>query len=88
MFTMENNCYNHSRICYKCQIYANKIHVPPIPLNVLTSPWPFSMWGIDMIGRIKPTASNGHCFILVAIDYFTKWFEAASYANVTKQVVT
>lgn len=46
------------------------------------------MWGIDMIGRIEPTASNGHRFILVAIDYFTKWVEAASYANVTKQVVT
>ena len=40
-----------------------------------------------MIGRIEPKASNGHCFILVAIDYFTKWVEAASYANVTKQVV-
>jgi hypothetical protein len=45
------------------------------------------MWGIDMIGKIEPTASNGHRFILVAIDYFTKWVEAASYANVTKQVV-
>ncbi|XP_050890237.1 uncharacterized protein LOC127095610, partial [Lathyrus oleraceus] len=56
-------------------------------VNVLTSPWPFSMWGIDMIGAIEPKASNGHRFILVAIDYFTKWVEAASYANVTKQVV-
>ena len=40
-----------------------------------------------MIGMIEPKASNGHRFILVAIDYFTKWVEAASYANVTKQVV-
>jgi len=56
-------------------------------LNVISSPWPFSMWGIDMIGRIEPKASNGHRFILVAIDYFTKWVVAASYANVTKQVV-
>ncbi|GAU44160.1 hypothetical protein TSUD_399820 [Trifolium subterraneum] len=73
--------------CHKCQIYADKIHLPPTSLNVLSSPWPFSMWGIDMIGRIEPKASNGHRFILVAIDYFTKWVEAASYANVTKQVV-
>ncbi|KAI5441110.1 hypothetical protein KIW84_010537 [Lathyrus oleraceus] len=42
------------------------------------------MWGIDMIGTIEPKASNEHCFILVAIDYFTKWVEVASYANVTK----
>ena len=41
-----------------------------------------------MIGEIKPTASNGHRFILVAIDYFTKWVEAASFASVTKNVVT
>ncbi|MCI41464.1 hypothetical protein A2U01_0062697, partial [Trifolium medium] len=40
-----------------------------------------------MIGRIEPKAFNGHRFILVVIDYFTKWVEAASYANVTKQAV-
>ena len=45
------------------------------------------MWGIDMIGEIKPTTSNGHRFILVAIDYFTKWVEAASFASVTKNMV-
>ena len=84
---METDCHQHSRTCHKCQIYANKVHVPHIPLNVMTSPWPFAMWGIDMIGEIKPTASNGHRFILVAIDYFTKWVEAASFASVTKNVV-
>ncbi|RDX66415.1 Pol polyprotein, partial [Mucuna pruriens] len=31
--------------------------------------------------------SNGHKFILVAIDYFTKWVEVVSYAIVTKSVV-
>ena len=33
-----------------------------------------------MIGRIAFKASNGHEYILVAIDYFTKWVEAASYS--------
>ena len=54
---------------------------------MLTAPWPFEMWGIDMIIEIRPTASNGHRFILVAIDYFTKWVEATFFANVTKNVV-
>ena len=50
-----------------------------MPLHTMTSPWPFSTWGIDIIEKIHPTTSNGHEFILVAIDYFTKWVEAASY---------
>ena len=45
------------------------------------------MWGIDVIGPINPKASNRYQFILVAIDYFTKWVEVASYANVTRKVV-
>ena len=36
---------------------------------------------------ITPKASNGHCFIFVVIDYFTKWVEATSYASVMKAVV-
>ena len=45
------------------------------------------MWGNDMIREIKPTATNGHRYILVSIDYFTKWVEAASFTSVTKNVV-
>src|SRR4051812_10264425 len=84
--TMESDCYQYAKRCNKCKIYVDRIHVPPSLLNILSSPLPFSMWGIDMIGMIEPKASNGHLFILVAIDYFTKWVEAASYANVTRQV--
>ena len=34
-----------------------------------------------------PKASNGHEYILVAIDYVTKWVEAASYKSITQAVV-
>ena len=85
--TMESDCCAHVRKCHKCQAYADNVNVPPHPLNVMSAPWPFSMWGIDVIGAIEPKASNGHRFILVAIDYFTKWVEAASYTNVTRNVV-
>ncbi|XP_015159653.1 uncharacterized protein K02A2.6-like [Solanum tuberosum] len=51
------------------------------------SPWLFAAWGMDVIGPIEPPASNGHRFILVAIDYFTKWVEASIYKAVTKKVV-
>ncbi|RDX73679.1 Gypsy retrotransposon integrase-like protein 1, partial [Mucuna pruriens] len=84
---MESDCCQHVKRCMKCQVYANNIHVAPSDLHNLTSPWSFAMWGLDMIGPIEPKASNGHRFILVAIDYFTKWVEVASYASVTKSVV-
>ncbi|XP_060194940.1 uncharacterized protein LOC132624132 [Lycium barbarum] len=42
---------------------------------------------MDVIGPIEPTTSNGHQFIFVAIDYFTKWVEATSHKSVTKKVV-
>nr|XP_033513102.1 protein NYNRIN-like [Nicotiana tomentosiformis] len=61
--------------------------VPPNELNATSAPWPFAAWGMDVIGPIEPAASNGHRFILVDIDYFTKWVEAASYKAVTKKVI-
>ncbi|XP_070011169.1 uncharacterized protein [Nicotiana sylvestris] len=61
--------------------------VPPNELNATSAPWPFAAWGMDVIVSIKPTASNGHRFIIMAIDYFTKWVEAASYKVVTKKVI-
>ena len=64
-------------------MHGDLIHIPPLELHVLTSPWPFSIWGIDITGKILPKSSNGHEFILVAIDYFTKWVEAASYEKLT-----
>ncbi|KAG8485729.1 hypothetical protein CXB51_019087 [Gossypium anomalum] len=85
---MKGDCINYAKKCHKCQIYGDKIHVPPSPLHVMTSPWPFSMWGMDVIGPISPKALNRHRFIFVIIDYFTKWVEAASYANVTKSAVS
>ena len=85
--TMEKDCIDYVRKCHKCQVYSDKINAPPAPLFNMTSPWPFAMWGIDVIGPINPKASNRHQFILVAIDYFTKWVEASSYAHVTQKVV-
>ena len=62
-------------------MHGDLIHVPPSELHALTSHWPFSVWGIDIIGKISPNSSSGHEYILVAIDYFTKWVEATSYAG-------
>ncbi|KAG8488865.1 hypothetical protein CXB51_016751 [Gossypium anomalum] len=49
--TMEGDCINYTKKCHKCQIYGDKIHTQPSPLYVMTSPWPFSMWGMDVIDQ-------------------------------------
>ena len=42
---------------------------------------------MDVIGPVIPKASHGCEYILVAIDYFTKWMEAALYKSVTQAMV-
>ncbi|XP_015169908.1 uncharacterized protein [Solanum tuberosum] len=85
--TMEHDCCKFVQKCHKCQMHGDLIRVPPHEINAMSSPWPFLAWGMYVIGPIEPVASNRHRFIFVAIDYFTKWVEAASYKSVTKKVV-
>ena len=86
--TMERDCIRHVQMCHKCQMYQNCKNAPPQYLHNMASPWPFSAWGMDVIGAITPKASNGYEVILVAIDYFTKWVEACSFKNVTQVAAT
>nr|XP_009771605.1 PREDICTED: uncharacterized protein K02A2.6-like [Nicotiana sylvestris] len=69
---MERDCFRFVRKCHQCQIHSDLIHSPPTELYPMLAPWPFVAWGMDVIGPIEPNASNGHIFILVAIDYSTK----------------
>ncbi|XP_060190643.1 uncharacterized protein LOC132619905 [Lycium barbarum] len=85
--TMERDNIRYVQKCHQCQVHGDFIRVPPNELNVMGSPWPFAAWGMDVIGPIEPLVSNGHRFILVDIDYFTKWVEASTYKVVTKKVV-
>ena len=84
---MERDSIRFVRKCHECQIHGDLIHSPPFDLRAMSAPWPFVAWGMDVIGPIEPKASNGHRFILVAIDYFTKWVEAVTFKSVTKKVV-
>ena len=54
-------------------------------MNSIIKPWPFRGWGIDLIGQIFLPSSKRHKFILVAIDYFTKWVEAIPLKTVTSK---
>ena len=67
--------------CDVCQRFGNVIHVPFEALHSVTSPWPFYKWGIDIVGLL-PLAMGQRKFVLVAIDYSTKWEEVEAYAQV------
>ena len=78
---METDYFQFVQRCPECQLHGDLRYVPPSELHALTSPYPFSVWGIDIIGKVLSKSSNGYEYILVAIDYFTKWVEDASYVR-------
>ena len=50
------------------------------------APWPFAQWGLDIMGPF-PTAVRQLKFLVVGIDYFTKWVEAEALATITEKNV-
>ena len=54
------------------------------PLHPVVTVGPFSKWAIDYM-TINPPSSNVHHYIIVAVEYFTKWEEAIpTFYNTTK----
>ena len=49
----------------------------------ITPPWPFSQWGINIINPL-PQGKGQVKFLLVTIDYFTKWVEAEALSTITE----
>jgi len=52
----------------------------------MTTPWPFAQWGLDIIGLFS-TAIRQLKFVVVGIDYFTKWVETEALATITEKNV-
>ena len=50
-------------------------------LNPISNLWPFVQWGLDILGPFLRATGNRR-FILVSVDYFTKWAEAKALANI------
>ena len=44
---MENDCYVHVRKCDKCQAFVDNVNAPLVSLNMLSTPWPLLVWGLD-----------------------------------------
>ncbi|GJR88385.1 reverse transcriptase domain-containing protein [Tanacetum coccineum] len=80
--TMHMDARNLIRECNDCQIHRPVPRNPQQNLTPITSPWPFYKWGIDIAGPF-PEGPGKVKFLIVAIDYFTKWIEAKAVVTIT-----
>ena len=78
---MQKEAHEYVKKCDQCQRFVPNIHQSRGILNLLSSPWPFAQWGLDIV-RPFPKAAGNKRFLLVSTDYFTKWVEAEPLANI------
>jgi ribonuclease HI len=69
--------------CEACQFNAKQIHTPAQALQMIPPSWPFTVWGVDILGPF-PRAVGGYRYLFVAIDKFTKWPEATPVVSITQ----
>ncbi|GKC89875.1 reverse transcriptase domain-containing protein [Tanacetum coccineum] len=80
--TMHEDARKSIQECQECQVYKPVPRNPQQKLSLITSPWSFYKWGIDIAGPF-PEGPGKVKFLIVAIDYFTKWIEAKPVATIT-----
>ena len=81
--TMQVDAAEIVKRCDKCRRYGNVQRLPAERLTTITSPWPFAQWDIDIVSPL-PQGKGQVKFLLVAIDYFTKWVEAEALATINE----
>lgn len=79
---MSKNCIEFVKGYQDCQKHVGIQHVPANKLHLVVKPWNFRGWTLDLIGEVWLSPSTGHKYILVGIDYFTKWVEAIPLTKV------
>ena len=67
------------KIWEKCQNLEAITKINMMPLNLILEIEIFDSWRIYFMGLFPPCF--GFVYILIAIDYFSKWIEAISYQN-------
>ena len=60
--------------CLQCQAAINISKRDEMPMRPILEVEIFDLWGIDFMGPFPP--SDGKEYILVAVDYVSKWVEA------------
>ncbi|XP_076945135.1 uncharacterized protein LOC143616073 [Bidens hawaiensis] len=68
------------------RIHAPVGRKPKSALVPVSSLWPFQKWGIDIVGAF-PEGTGKAKFLVVAIDYFTKWVEAKPLRTIMSEQI-
>ena len=84
--TVREDCTRYAQRCMQCQQHTDWHKAPPEEQRSIYSPWPFHTWGIDILGPF-PLAIRQMKYLVVAIEYFTKWIEAEPVAQITTHKV-
>jgi hypothetical protein len=73
--TLIKDCIESVKKCHPCQVFSRKMRAHPTPMFPVITVGPFTKWGIDYT-TCNPPSARGHRYIIVAVNYFTKWVEA------------
>nr|GEX84764.1 reverse transcriptase domain-containing protein [Tanacetum cinerariifolium] len=84
VFPQQDNVHTHRGSVRRIGLPDNLLLSIAIamPLTTITAPWPFYKWGIDIVSPF-PEGPGKVKFLIVAMDYFTKWVEAKAVATIT-----
>jgi hypothetical protein len=79
------DAYNFCKACKRCQMLGGISKRNMMPLNPILHVEIFDCWGIDFMGPFP--SSYGNLYILVAVDYVSKWVEAQACKTNDHKVV-
>jgi hypothetical protein len=68
--------------CENCQKCARDQKQPSSLTQLIQPTWPLQRWGLDLLGPLPPAQGNLR-YVVVAVEYFSKWIEAKPLATIT-----
>jgi ribonuclease HI len=72
--------------CENCQKCARDQKQPSSLTQLIQPTWPLQRWGLDLLGSLPPAQGNLK-YVVVAVEYFSKWIEAKPLATITSVTV-